>query len=316
MARARYVTEGFANQRIAVIPRPIVRRYVHDPMVSDLFPTDAGHFPHAANHRVFRAAGTPELVLIYCMRGKGWVQHTCCGRREGARDGFPRREVSLRGDRNAAVTPGSLVVLPPNQSHAYGADESDPWHIYWVHLVGKKVPSLMSSLAEPVVALAAPHEIGPLFEDVIGVLEAGYGPDQILLASSAAWMLCAHLLVALRRGPDSGPSSDQRVDTVIAHMAHHLTRAMRLDHLAAMANLSTQHFAEVFKRRTGFSPIDYFLRLRLRRAMEMVMTTEQPMKQIAIACGFESQLYFSRQFRRIYGSAPTRFRESKQTPVE
>src|SRR3954466_1291293 len=62
---------GFPRQRPRVLPRPLVAAAQRRPPTAALLVTDAGYFPHAANHGRRRPQGTPEVVVIVCVDGVG-----------------------------------------------------------------------------------------------------------------------------------------------------------------------------------------------------------------------------------------------------
>ncbi|MGC3957754.1 MAG: helix-turn-helix transcriptional regulator [Verrucomicrobiota bacterium] len=75
-----------------------------------------------------------------------------------------------------------------------------------------------------------------------------------------------------------------------------------------MANISPSHFFAVFKRQTGFAPLDFFIRLRMQRACELLGTTSLSVKEVAAELGYDDPFYFSRVFKTVSGIAPTDYR--------
>jgi AraC-like DNA-binding protein len=59
---------------------------------------------------------------------------------------------------------------------------------------------------------------------------------------------------------------------------------------------------------TGYAPLNYLNHLRLQRAVELLNTTDQPIKQISDQLGFSDQFYFSRAFNKIYNHSPSEHR--------
>jgi transcriptional regulator GlxA family with amidase domain len=66
----------------------------------------------------------------------------------------------------------------------------------------------------------------------------------------------------------------------------------------------------MFAHHTGLSPHQYRLQVRLGRARTLLSETALSVKEVAFRCGFESEHYFSRLFRRKTGVAPGRWRRS------
>ncbi len=79
----------------------------------------------------------------------------------------------------------------------------------------------------------------------------------------------------------------------------------RISRIAAMAPST---LLPVFKKVTGYSPIDYLLHVRLAKAAEMLLKTEKTISEIAQDCGFADSNYFSRQFRKSYNLSPREYR--------
>jgi len=79
---------------------------------------------------------------------------------------------------------------------------------------------------------------------------------------------------------------------------------MRIGELAAVAQLSASYFCQAFRRSFGESPYAHIVRRRIERAQEMILLTEMPLAEIALACGLADQSHLTRQFRRIVGISP------------
>jgi transcriptional regulator GlxA family with amidase domain len=61
------------------------------------------------------------------------------------------------------------------------------------------------------------------------------------------------------------------------------------------------------------SPLEYQIALRIRRAMNLLGSSELSVAQIAAETGFESHAYFSRFFRKETGISPIEYRRSQST---
>jgi AraC-like DNA-binding protein len=91
-------------------------------------------------------------------------------------------------------------------------------------------------------------------------------------------------------------------------MTQHLNKPLPVARLAALANISPSHFFALFKRHTGCAPIDYFIRLRMRRASDLLSTTSLSVKEVAAVLGYDDQFYFSRVFKSVNRVAPSEYR--------
>jgi len=104
-----------------------------------------------------------------------------------------------------------------------------------------------------------------------------------------------------------------RIALSISYMKEHLDQPLRAATLAAIAKMSLPHYFVIFKRCTGSTPIDYFIRLRMERARELLVTTSYSVKEIAGVLGYDDPLYFSRVFKAVNQTTPTQYRLSHTT---
>ncbi len=112
------------------------------------------------------------------------------------------------------------------------------------------------------------------------------------------------------------PENNRRIEKSIDYMEQHLNQPLRASDLAAVASVSTSHFFVLFKRVTGCAPIDYFIRLRMKQACELLERTSLQIKEIAGELGYCDPLYFSKLFKLVNGVAPTNYRKARHNGCE
>lgn len=108
----------------------------------------------------------------------------------------------------------------------------------------------------------------------------------------------------------------REIDVAFLSLAAH---AVSLAQLSRRCGLSACHFARKFKRSYGTSLHQHVIKLRIDRARDLLRTSQQPICQIALRCGFSDQSSFTRRFTSIAGVSPAYWRrqyESAQTSVE
>ena len=287
--------EGFPGQRIVVLPRTVVALGRQQPLLASIVPTDIGYFPRARAHLRERPAGVSQAIFIYCAKGSGWCE--------------------VNGKRHN-VGAGELLVLPPNTPHAYGAHEKHPWSIHWFHLQGNLIGSFLKELEitadRPSVHIGDSARILALFEEALEVLERGYAPVQLVYAAQTLGHLLAAMIRQYREGHHENAGTHQKIAQTIIHMKQHLDQPLQLDALAAVANLARSQYSALFKRQTGYAPIDYFIRLKMHRACQLLDTTKASVKVISVLLGYEDPLYFSRAFRRLNEVSPRVYRQMRK----
>ena len=103
-------------------------------------------------------------------------------------------------------------------------------------------------------------------------------------------------------------SNDRKIDESIDYMMLHFDRPLKVKELAEVTGCSLPNFFLIFKRKTGYSPINYLIRLRMLRACFFLETTNMNIKNIAYTLGYKCPLYFSRLFKLINQMSPLAYR--------
>lgn len=124
--------------------------------------------------------------------------------------------------------------------------------------------------------------------------------------------LHAHLLrdLMVQQKIEAFPAKEQdkRICFVLEYIRENLHQKLPLTELARLAGLSYPQFLRLFKESTDALPSDHILSLRLQKAKHLLSDTDQPIREIAAACGFENEFYFSNVFKKHTALSPTHFR--------
>jgi len=134
-----------------------------------------------------------------------------------------------------------------------------------------------------------------------------------LYADSLANVLAVHLLrkytaVGIQLPHRVGGLSGRKLREVTTFMSENCTRDLRLEDLAAVAGISTFHFAREFKKMTGASPHQYLMKLRIQRAQSLLKGSALPLIEVGLQSGFSHQSHFTRLFHRFTGTTPQSYR--------
>jgi AraC-like DNA-binding protein len=276
-----------------VLPEPLRLAAARHPLLRGLYVTDTGYFPRAGGHFIERTKGAPTHLLIVCLRGAGWVK---------------------LGLETRALRAGGFAWLAASRAHAYGADMDDPWTIAWAHFTGEEAAAwrrLLRADATPdgitgALPLDRLDEVG--LDRVHAALERGCAVrDQV--EAAAALRVALGAITRLEMATAGARSAHERVVASAESLQRDWMRPRRLDELAAAAGLSTAHYSSLFRKHTGFAPIDFLIRLRVRHACRLLDTTTLAVARIAAEVGYDDPYYFTRCFRRVMGCSPREYRK-------
>ena len=89
-----------------------------------------------------------------------------------------------------------------------------------------------------------------------------------------------------------------------------LDEGISVGKLAAVVKMSESHFSRLFKGNTGFSPSQYFIRLRMSKAQELLRETTKHIIEIGMDVGYTSPSHFAHVFRKETEISPHEYREN------
>lgn len=96
---------------------------------------------------------------------------------------------------------------------------------------------------------------------------------------------------------------------VVSAMERHLGEAFHLGNLAHEAGMSEYHFSRLFKRATGHSPSQYFIKMRMTKARQLLIESEMSIIDVGLEVGYSSASHFSQVFKREAGVPPSHYRK-------
>jgi AraC family transcriptional regulator len=231
--------------------------------------------------------------------------------------------LQLRGDvemewwsegRNAIEQPraGSMILLPE------GTRDRLRWEGTSERLIVSVTPAVMKRAAEEAGLNASPHiamqwhlhdeGLRALLAEMGREAEAGWPAGSLygdLLGMSLAHtLLRRHAALPIELKAVRGGIPLARLRRVLEFIEAHMHTDVRLEQLAAEAELSPFHFARLFRETTGITPHQYVLERRIERAKLLLRLKQMPIAEIAQQSGFSSATNFVRSFRSRVGVTP------------
>lgn len=122
-----------------------------------------------------------------------------------------------------------------------------------------------------------------------------------LAADRLALTLTEHLVTA--------PAALPPIVALACNLVHaEFASPLRLAEFAARLDVSEGHFSRIFHHATGLRFVEYLARYRAERARMLLVGSNQPIAEIARACGFQSLSQFNRVFRAVHQTTPRSLR--------
>ncbi len=107
----------------------------------------------------------------------------------------------------------------------------------------------------------------------------------------------------------------QGIQRTISYIAEHYSEQITVNNLANISNMSESNFYAAFKKHIGASPIAYINQYRLSIAAEQLTQNSMTVSEISYSVGINDPLYFSKLFKKIYGTTPKKYRNIYQNKI-
>ncbi|WP_181905512.1 helix-turn-helix domain-containing protein [Aestuariispira insulae] len=105
-----------------------------------------------------------------------------------------------------------------------------------------------------------------------------------------------------------GGLAEKKAKEVEEFMRANLSEKLSVSQLAELTGMSVFHFLRSFKIRFSVTPYQYLSKLRLERAKNLLLTTQRPISDIALDCGFSNQSHLTMRFKKAIDLTPGQYR--------
>ena len=285
--------DQFYGDRSVVLSKLQLEKIKQTPLFGQLYLSDIGFYPAARSHFRKRKRGILEHILIYSVDGSGFIQIK---------------------DEKFEILPNTYFVIEAGTAHSYWSSSASPWSIYWLHFGGNRSRFFKRFFGKV-------HQLNPstdariddrirLFDEILTVLEAGFSSENVEYSNLCLNSLLASFFYLHTFRSAKGLKYKDPVEKAIHYMQENLNRSLTIGELALKVKLSESHLSKLFKNRTGSSPIDYFIKLKMQEAIRLLTNQSLRIKEVAFILGYKDPFYFSRIFTQHIGENPKRFLEA------
>jgi len=282
--------DNFFGDRSVVMSFKQMQNIIANDRISDMYISDIGFYPSAKHHFRQRQKGISENILIYCIDGYGFI--TCKGAEH-------------------QLCANSCFIIPSNEPHSYHASGKDPWSIYWLHFGGKKSLRFEHFFGKVITLNPSKrprtNDRINLFNEMITVLESGFSNNIIEYANLSLNGLLASFFYGETYVAAKGYQCSNPVDKAIVYMQRNINKCLKNKDIADHVQLSESHFSKIFRNKTGSSPINFFINMKMQEAIKLLSNRPMRIKEVAFTLGYEDPLYFSRCFTKQMGLSPGTF---------
>ncbi|MDR0887056.1 MAG: AraC family transcriptional regulator [Clostridiales Family XIII bacterium] len=252
-----------------------------------LYPTWIGHYYCTTDYFMNRDF-FPDLLLVYVRKGEFYVDYM--------------------GNHYTAEK-GDVFFIDCQQPHHYWA--SNDLEFLYIHMNGSNSHELAHHIIAHHGILYQGDNARAIGKQLYSIVEQ-CEKDEVIAASDFS-LLCYRLLMLLMRKGDPEEGEANPIDESIKYIRENVGKKITLDELADNIGLSKYHFSHLFKKQTGYAPMEYVISTRLDRAKILLKTTSQNVTEIAYEVGYENVGSFINLFVNKEGISPSAFRKTVNT---
>lgn len=288
----KHKKDGFTGQRAIVLPPAIIELLQNNEITNLLYVTDIGFYPKASGHYRTRPEGASQHILIYCTEGKGWFNVN------GVHHDIEKEQ---------------FFIIEAGLPHTYAASERNPWSIYWIHFTGEK-SHLFKSIYNKVFNIddapdARFKDRLILFEEIYQNLEKGYSIENLEYTSLCLWHFIASFHFISQFREVNKASKGNIIQEAICFMQKNINKKLSLEEIAESVRYSPSHFGQLFLKKTGHTPLNYFTHMKIQKACQLLDFSDMKIKEIADKLSFYDQYHFTKVFIKILGESPSSYKK-------
>ncbi len=230
-------------------------------------------------------------------------------------------------DAEISLAEGEIAFIKPNKPHSLAANGIEAPNVFITSFVCKsraihffedkkvKVPKNLIRFMYLVTDEGKKTFNLPYFDPNMTKMELLQNPE--LGGEQLIKNYLEILLINIMRNETESESSDavflqmdegEVTTRVIAYMKSHLGEKLTIEEICENVHYNKSYIFRIFKRETGKTPMDYFVRLKVERAKQLLREGNLNIAQIAENLAFDTANYFSKTFKKIAGTTPASYK--------
>jgi AraC-like DNA-binding protein len=210
------------------------------------------------------------------------------------------------------ISPGTIVVLFPGEWHRYRPLKSTGWKEHYIGFNGLLASKLLKpeffKKENPIIKISFRKDLQDTFLQILeNAFNEKSGYQQICTGLIITYI--GQIISVIKNKDFEGKEIEKRIQQACFILRENLNSNTDARKLANDLNTGYSYFRNMFKKYTGMSPVQYQLKLRIKKAEDLLLMTQKPIKEIAYELGFQSIFYFSRLFKQKTGKKPSELRQ-------
>lgn len=215
---------------------------------------------------------------------------------------------SFIDDTSHLISENVIICAKPGQTR----HTKLPFRCYYLHLIINEGQLFdMLSCIPNYVEIENTSHIKEIFNSLCKHFDMQNSEDDVIIHSLILKLL--HNLFkcsSFQKGQNRNKNNRKVIEKTIEYINENLATDLCLEKLSDLFGYTSIYFHKLFKVATGKTLHDYVEDRRIRKAIDLMLSTDKTLTQIAYDCGFSSQAYFSYAFKKKKGQTPREYIKS------
>jgi len=285
--------------------------YLNSPCNNPLLLEGCGHLMNSDSFLHAKRTLQGEFVLILCDRGVLYIE---------------------QGGRQYEIGPNQYILLFPDVEHrGYKASVSELSY-YWCHFkiwgddycvandeeIGRQLHFIKSNpgmahdhyIIPETGRLAQSERVILQFRQLLDAAEQKFYSGYLVHYALSLLGLEITIGFVMSYDVSNVSATYKYITKIMDWIRMHHTEHLSVTQVASVFNYHPGYISSVFKKHTGVSLLDFIYRTKIDAAKEILLSSREPIKQIAERLGFADDKYFMKVFKRLEGTTPSKFRNA------
>ncbi len=211
--------------------------------------------------------------------------------------------------------PGDAFLIPAEQVSYYEASAHTPWSYHWVGFTGFRAERYVQQLltVSPERGVFRDLSIERYAAQIDRAASLTRTDGETYFLSKAILYEILSLLASELQKKWSAKYTPALSSRIKFYLDAKYTEKLRMDELADLFGIHPNHMSRVFNEAYGIPPKQYLLNLKMKKAAQMLLSSDAPVALIGESLGFEDQHVFSRAFKKHWGVSPVQYRKKTES---